>query len=528
LKLANRSYLPAQGIYPYAGLNTLDPSPQADPRYSPNCLNMDVVKGVVGKRKGYSFLGATLTDPVIGTVEFEALDGTKTLLAFTTRGQFKYSQSSDAWTDITGGTLWTGDESDWLSYTITSGRDGAGDYDKWIIITNGKDTPQFWNGEDDFEDYVPTGISDFKTFRAISGFYDHLLIGNVTLTTGAVSKNVIYWTDTQQLLDFAGTNGGVAILPDIEGELLAFEPLGDRLTLYSDNSISMVTYIAGTLLYTFEKILGKTRLVSGRAIANLGPFHLYMSQENVILFDGSKNWRTVSDVIHPSYREELFANERYRAFAFHDSAKQHVYFALPTGPSTTKMYKVDYNLQDILSSTWVPLAFNDRPAVMGFYSRDSTLTYDAPILAGVKYSECNFTYNQGTVKGGFPVPVMGATSGRVAAVDGLLNADAGEEIEAFWDTVDFTVPTSYLSEYGRWIELEMELKGTEVEISYSTNGGQSYQVAAELELTSSWTKYKVNVDIMSPQLRLRFTNTCLNSTFYLRWNRLWLRPGGPA
>lgn len=523
-----KGYLPSDSIYPFRGLNTLDPSPQANVQTSPDLVNMDIVKGALEKRRGYSLMGATLTDPLLGVSEFEDVSGNKFQLAFTTRNQYKWSGTS--WTSISNTTsTWTGSISDPIEMTPIAGLDGGGNYAKWILITNGKDTPKYWDGiTSKVTDYVPIGITNFKTFRSAAFFYDHLLLANVTYTTSTQSRNVIYWTDTASLLDFSGTNGGVVLISDIEGEIWKLLPLGDRLAIYAENSISTITYVGGSAIYTFEKIVGSTRLVSMRGIVNVSGFHLYMNQENIIWFDGSKILRVMGDQITRTYREELYVNNRDLAFGYHDAAKRRLYFSVPTGPSSNKIYMMEYKVEDWLNSTWTTHDYNDDPTAMGDFSRDITLTYDSSVLAGVTYNACNFTYNQGTVKGGFPLRVFGTESGRVAVCDDLLTSDADEPIQAHYDTIDFTIPQEYQSSLARWIELEIDAKGFEVLISYSKNEGRSYTEIKNLDLTGEWKKYKVFFDTMSATLRFRFSNLCVNSKFSIRWIRVWLRPGGPA
>lgn len=525
---SNKSYLPATSIYPFRGLNTLDPSPEANIQTSPDLVNMDIVKGALQKRRGYSLMGDTLTDPVIGVTEFEDVAGDKFQLAFTTRHQYKWSGTS--WTNMSNtSSTWTGSVADPIEMTPIAGLDGSGSYKKWILVTNGKDTPKYWDGvAAKFVDYAPSGIANFKTYRTAAFFYDHLLLANVTYTSGTPTRNVVYWTDTTKLLDFAGTNGGAALLSDVQGEIVKLSSLGDRMAVYAENSIHTMTYVGGTVIYTFEKIINDTRLVSMQGIVNVSGFHLYLNQENVIWFDGSKILRVMGDQITRTFREELYVNDRELAFGYHDAAKRRIYFSIPTGPASSKVYMMEYKTEDWVNSVWTVHEYNDQPGCMGDFSRDVTLTYDSSTLVGVTYNACNFTYNQGTVKGGFPLRVFGTQDGRVAVCDDLLTADASESIEAYYDTIDFTVPTSYQSQFARWIELEVDAKGFEVLVSYSVNEGQSYTEIQNLELIGSWQKYKIPFDVMSKTLRFRFSNLCVNSKFELRWIRVWLRPGGPA
>jgi hypothetical protein len=529
---SNKGYLPKDSIYPMLGLDTFNPSTQLDPHFSPDVLNMELIKGEIGKRKGYSFLGTTLTDPVIGVVEFQDLGGTKHLLAFTTKKQYKFD--SGDWVDITYQAMaadvdWTGTVTDYFDYAIVSGKNSGGTYTTWIIVTNGKDQPRFWDGAaSKFALFAPD-IPNFKSCRTLVGFYDHLVLGNISYASGDPDRTLVTWSETQELTKFLDTDNdaGSAILTDTQGDIKKFMILGDRLMIYSDNTIHSVTFVAGLIVFTFEKILQETRLLSPRSIVNIGPFHLFMSQENVIYFDGTKLWGQIGDRIYRSYRDELDASNRHYAFAFHDVAKLHVYFAYPiTGDS--QFYKTEYKLSNILDSTWTRIHYNDRALSMGFFSRDVDLACDSAQFSGVSCSGTDFPCSQGSVKGAFPVRVFGTTAGRVALCDDTIPNDNGTASESRWESLDFTVPAKFQSELGRWIEVELELKGFECTVWTSVDKGGTFQQVKDLSLSESWQTYRVKVDLMSRSLRIRLSNQCPSSSFYLRWLRVWVRPGGAA
>src|SRR5690242_2237767 len=99
----NRSYVPEDSVFPLMGLNTLNPSSQIPPSYSPKMMNMDVVKGIMVKRRGFEPLGAEQDEPCIGITEFETLEGTKILVKFTFTKQWMLDTSTDTptWVEIT-------------------------------------------------------------------------------------------------------------------------------------------------------------------------------------------------------------------------------------------------------------------------------------------------------------------------------------------------------------------------------------------------------------------------------------------
>lgn len=531
-----KGYLPADSIYPLTGLNTLDPSPQADHHSSPNCLNISLIKGEISKRRGYVFIGTPFPDPVIGLVEFEDFENHKTLLAFTTKKQYKFDTGTEDWVDITyqvddADVDWTGDLTNLLDSVQTSGNDADGTYTKWIIVTNGLDQPRYWDGSaDTFALFNPSGISNFKSCKTLTGFYDHLILGNISYTSGEPNESLVIWSETQELTRFADVDNGTgaAILTDTQGEIQKFLELGDRLMIYSDNSVHGMTFVQGNIIFSFEKILQETRLVSARTVVNIGPFHVFLSQENVVYFDGTRLTFHLGNHIYRSYRDEFYASSRHLSFTFHDVALQHVYFNYPTAVDDSQMYLIEYILRNLDSSTWTRIKYTDNATCMGQFSRDSNLACNSAQFAGVPCSGTDLPCAQGSVKGGFPVRVFGTEDGKVALADETVPNDAGVAPDSYWDTVDFTVPESYQSELARWIELELDLKGFECDLYYSKDQGQTYILLKTLDLTSNYSKYRIPFDVMSRTIRFRLRNTCPSSTFYLRWLRVWLRAGGPS
>lgn len=536
-----RGYIPTDAAYPLMGLNTLDPPQLENRHYTPDCKNVVFNKGVVSKRRGYQYIGAVLnasgvTETVLALIEFETFDGVKTLLAITNKKQYKYDVGSAAWVNITYQAVgvdvdWTGAETDTVDWAVVTGKNGSGTYVKWVIVTNGKDQPRYWDGAaSKFALFAPTGITNFKTCKTITGFFDHLLLGNITYTGGSIDHNLMVWSDQQSLVEFtetALTTAGAAILTDLKGELLQFVQLGDRLMIYSENSIIGCAFVSGSLIYSFEKILEETRLVSRRSVVNIGSFHMFLSQENITVFDGSRLIRQSADQIYRSYRDDFYAGNRYMAFSFHDVAREHVYFNFPTGTSA-ELFQVEYHRNDPSYSVWTRTAYLDRATCMGLLTRDSNLACNSPQLAGVPCSACHFPCSQGSIRGGFPVRVFGTATGRVALADDTIANDAAVAVESYYDTPDFTTDEANFSEYARWIEYEFEAKGFEVQIYYSTDSGVSWNELENVELTGNWIKYKRPIDFMAGKFRLRFGSNCSNSAFYLRWVRCWYKPGGAA
>jgi hypothetical protein len=104
------------------------------------------------------------------------------------------------------------------------------------------------------------------------------------------------------------------------------------------------------------------------------------------------------------------------------------------------------------------------------------------------------------------------------------SSDNGEDIESFWDSVDFTVPGAHRSFKSRWQEIELELRGTSVDVQYSTDGGLTFTDIETLTLTPTFDTYRVFFDTTSDRMRIRLRSDGTDA-FELQWLRVWYRPG---
>lgn len=526
---AKLGYAPKDSAFPSLGLNVLEPSSQANTNSSPAFNNFAIIKGLPQKRLGFWQLGSTFSDQVIGVFEFEDLDGQKTLLAITSKHQYKLDTTTDppTWQSISWSTPWTGGTSDFLDVCVAVGKNSGGAFAKWVIITNGLDRPLYWDGvASTFQPYAPD-ITDFATYRSMRSFFNKLVMANLTTT---LDQGQLYgWSADQELLDFTDdTNGaGAAIVPGVQGQFVRVEQLRDRLVLYSENSIALVTFVGGIVILNTEISANETRLVAGRSVVNLGPYHLFLSQENIFLFDGTSLVRTMGDAIFRQYRNELAVNRIFESFGFHDAARQQVFFTIPVGVSDHATYVLDYNLQDLQNWRWTRQSYAQMPTAMGTWSRTSTLTWDSNWAQTTQWRFATSPWDQGSTKIGFPVRIL-ACGTKVFVADETVSTDGGSTIVATWDTIDYTVPGEFLSSTARWLEIEFEAIGSACNMYYSMDGGRNFTLAGNTTLTGAWTKYKFPIDITGSRIRLRFENSESDGSLSFDWNRVWFRAGGPA
>lgn len=530
-----RGFLPKDSIYPFEGLNTLDPATLLSPRASPVFQNLIPIKGLIQKRKGYVQLGSTLNGIPMALINFQKSDGTEKLVCVTTTKQYTFNTGTGAWDNITKQTAsadvdWTGDETNVVNWTVATGTQGT-----WLIVTNGKDKPRYWDGGAGLFlnlENAPSWaapVAGFVTCKDIKSFYNRLVMINVTGSSEAPFS--VYYSILNSLVDFTASGSGAFLLSNASGPLRRCEPLADRLVIYSDEGIDTMQYVGGTTtLFTFEHVSNDTRILGPRTVVNVGAFHLYLGRENIKQFDGSRLSRDFADAISRTYREEIFLDIRHRAFSFIDTAKGNLYFAVPVDSSTTIFYLCEYDQTDFTKLRWARWIFAHRVTCIGFYAREATLCWNSPQLASKTWADMNITWDQGSLAKGAKVRIMGLSDGKIVLADDSNAADISTAVDAIYESPDYVVPQEYLSSNATWLELEVELRGTSADILYSVDQGMNFTSLVSGEtLTSDWQKFRYPMLVNSRLMRFRVRNNAsTGSGFECKWLRVWLRPSSPV
>lgn len=532
MKPGYSNFVPADSVYPHKGLNTFDPSTLCEAGYSPDCSDVTFTDGELSKRKGYLQLGNVPdANPVMAIIPFQTSSGTQFTVRVTTSKQSYYDDATNTWIDITTADTWNGGETDLVSWVVVAGVDVGG---KVLIITNGKNRPQIWDGVAAlFKNAVAAPYSwnypALASCKWLASMNNHLIMGNIN---GNVQN--VAWTDAGKVNEWIAGTAAEEVLYDTIGAIKAIIPLAGRLIVYADDSLHTMSYVGGDLIYIFERVLDNIRLVSPNAIVDLGPYHIFLSQDNIQLFDGSRTTPTAANAIHRTYRDELSQTYAYRAFGFLDRSRKRVYFAVPTSSTISKIYLLEYNLSGDLSVqrqqswTWAPQLTNDRLQAMGFYTKQSELHWNSLSIASLTWSGASGPWNAGSAKKGFPSRVVGDAVGKIYLADDTSSNDNTVAIQSHWDSKDFTLPQEYQSENARFIEIELEMKGNAVDVYYSVDMGGSYTLAASGKiLTQAHTTYRLPIDAVGRSIRVRLANNYPGSSFTLKWLRVWFTTAGP-
>jgi len=414
---------------------------------------------------------------------------------------------------------------------------------KRLLMTNGADGPLQWNGTtgsnpDHFVPWVPLFLN-FTSCKWIKVFKEHLHLGHITSTTGE-EPQLIAWSDSGDFEDFTNGNAGVQVLYELTTGIQALENLGDRMIIYSKDAIASGIFVGGTAIFQFETIIPQgTRLAGTNGIVSINVGHIYASEENFYLFDGTRGLRTLGDIIRTEYKSIKDQEFLHRTAILNDFSKRTLYISIPdsgseSATSSSVVYTMEYNAFDMDERAWSKEKYADSPRAFGFYTNTISFTWEdtdaetalATTLgnspAALHWEDEIGPWGNEGEQVNFPVRCFGDGSGNVYLAAESVITDNGTEQVGHYDTADASVPEEFLSTYGRWGEIEFEASGSDATVSVSvvTEKGTTV-VDAAVALTGVMSYYRLPMDLTARNLRIRFE---FAGPFKLRWVKAWVKP----
>ncbi len=404
-----------------------------------------------------------------------------------------------------------------------------------LLHTNGVDNPIQWFGDTGdidghFLRWVPL-YPNFVSCDTIRVFKESLFLGNIQTTEDEPS--LIAWSDSGIFDDFTGGNSGVQILYELATGIQQIVNLGDRIIIYSKDALASGIFVGSPLVFVFETIIpAGTRLAAPKGITSINVGHIYASEENFYLFDGSRGLRTLADVMRTDYKDIKDQANIHQISMLNDFSKKTIYVAVPTLDDKGVVYTMEYDAFNLARRAWAKEEYNNFPRAFGFFTNtfiytwadteQETVLATALGLSFLPWSEEIGNWSNEGEQAEYPVRVFGDANGDVfLSSEGVLS-DAGTARTGFYVTGDFTVPKEFISVFGRWGEIEFEASGDTVDVSVISEDGQVVKHDETIILEGSVKSYRVPIDVSSRMIRVKFS---FPDDFKLHWVRCWVNPG---
>jgi hypothetical protein len=210
-----------------------------------------------------------------------------------------------------------------------------------LVMTNGKDLPQFWNGDVATDLAALTNWDTNERCASIHSFKNYLVALDITKTADRFPSMVKWshaavpgalpdsWDETDVTKDAGEVD--LAETPDLIVDAL---PLGDALVIYKERSAYLMRFIGQPFIFQFQRIPGDYGMLF-KGCGTVTPLgHVVLTSGDVMLSDGN-GFKSIADGL---VRRHIFQNintENFkRSFVCSNPQKNEVLVCYPEGVST--------------------------------------------------------------------------------------------------------------------------------------------------------------------------------------------------
>jgi hypothetical protein len=243
-------------------------------------------------------------------------------------------------------------------------------------------------------------------------------------------------------------------------------------------------------------------------MCNLGEEHIFLGWDNVYSYSGGRDIKDVGGSIKDELFDLIDPAYIHTAFMFLVEELDLLYLWIQTSDSG---YPDRYYVYDIVDKSW---SRGKRDATgFGYYESKSTASWDDAVGS---WDAQRGRWDSRQRQQLSPITLVGNQYGTIHQMSLSENDLEGDAIDGYWDTKDFVQKDGYQRKMTQWMEFNFEAFGDSVDVSYSTDEGNSWSTAVKFTLTDKWKLYNLDVEVWSPQVRFRFRNNTLTSTFNVR------------
>jgi hypothetical protein len=224
----------------------------------------------------------------------------------------------------------------------------------WLVASNGRDPVRLWENGGAFNILTGTPFSKAQIIKRKAVFL-------LAFNTDNIGETGVEWSTDS---DIKVWNPGVSragnyVIRDLESEIKAVEDLGDRLAVYSRNSLVIGTFVGGTNVWGWRRAIGGIGAVSSRSVVSLDPFNYGLTQDGIFKTDGN-SFAFVDDPAMVRYIKDTA-----------DFSQQHLFW----GVADNTLKCVSFNFLDI-NGSWHQVQYYPEK---GFFTKGNfQLTAGAP------------------------------------------------------------------------------------------------------------------------------------------------------
>lgn len=288
--------------------------------------------GSVRKMKGWT---APLTKPAANPVRGMGQLKTDTGVQWLFWGD---ATNLYGWNTVSVGTLGSG----YTGKTTETVADPVSHWDfanwgNWMVATNDVDAVQVWKGSS----FAALSGTTFTRARTILKYGAHLLAFN-TSNGGqqfewCSEDNIELWTPA------ADNSAGNMFIRDMESDILAAVPLGDKIAVYGKNTVHLVSYIRAPFYFGVLPALTGVGAVGKKAVVSVDRKNYGLSAKGFFVTDGVQVQFLDDPDVRDYFLSRVNVSQISKTVAYHDLLNSQVVWYYPTsGGENTEGLGYDY------------------------------------------------------------------------------------------------------------------------------------------------------------------------------------------
>lgn len=480
---------------PFQGLNRALSTEDLTPKGS-SVARCHFELGYIHKKLGRTAIGGTDTVPLNLELRqlatFNKLNGVQRIMAFTQTEVYSWSYNATNWDGRTG------------SATLHNNLVSSTTYVNKFYFSNddSRDDVYYW----DYTDTSITALAAGYKGKILANYGERLIMMN-TWEGSAWQGQRFRWSNVGNTTfssdDYVDL---VSYLGD--DEIIGCAQLQSSLIIYGRRHILECSY-TGSTTTPFAFTLRDTHLGlnSLKGLFATKSIHYFLSAEGLHVFDLSLSAKPIDAPVRDWFLANCNKN-RWTDFVVTRDQRTNqllLYYTSSGGTANDKVLCMDMS-----TGAWTE---DDRTCECATYAGPTgQLTIDElsgtiDALSGDLDHLGMSTINLRTF--------VGDTSGTVWwDFNGSNQGSSAEVLD--YETKDFT----FEDDGGTcWMSIEFLAKGNHVTVSYSTDEGTTWTSLTETDLTSSWTRYRLDFESVGKSCRFRFYNNTASEDAYLRWFR---------
>lgn len=219
-----------------------------------------------------------------------------------------------------------------------------------LVLNNGVENPQFWNGNTATDLATLTGWDTNEKAKALRVFKNYLIALNITKTSTAYPNMVKWsnaalpnaipqvWDETDVTEDAAETD--LSETSDIVVDGLA---MGNAFIVYKERSMYAMRETFDSRIFNIQRLPGDIGALAIGCIADTPIGHVVMTPSDVIVHSGQGPVSIADGVIRRYIFESIDATNYKRSFVVHNPAQSEVWVCFPQTGNTNPNIAAVYN-----------------------------------------------------------------------------------------------------------------------------------------------------------------------------------------